>query len=88
MIGKIMGFIDIFAGIIMLLAQFGIVKGYILFSLGLYLIIKFIMFFGDFMSVIDGIVGIYLILMLLVTFSAISILFAAYLIIKGIWSIF
>jgi len=40
------------------------------------------------MSFIDGIVGIYVILMLIFKFPPITMICAGYLIIKGIWSMF
>jgi len=87
MLSKILGFVDFATAVVIILFQYNIVPVQLVISLSLYLIIKAIVFFGDFMSILDGIVGLYMLLMFLFKPEVISIIFAVYLTIKGIWSI-
>jgi hypothetical protein len=88
MLGKILGFADLFTGIMVVLFQYNIIPGQLVFSLAFYLILKAIIFFGDFMSMIDGIAGLYMLLMLLLKIEVVSVIFAIYLTLKGLWSLF
>jgi len=88
MIAFILGLLDILTGISIALFEFGAVPGRIIFSLSFYLIIKAIVFFGDFMSIVDGIIGLYMMLMLIINIEIVSWLFVVYLVLKGISSLF
>jgi hypothetical protein len=83
MLGKFMGVLDIFVSIAIILFQYNIIPGKIIFSLAFYLLIKTIIFFGDTLSMIDGLVAIYMMIMLLYQVEIISIICAVYLFIKG-----
>jgi hypothetical protein len=86
MIGKLLGFLDLFAAAIIILFHFSIIPGKIAFIAAIYLIGKALLFLGDFFSVIDGIVGIYILLMFIIKIPLISMMMAGYLILKSIWS--
>ena len=86
MISKILGILDLFIAIGILLFQYNLIPYQVIISLSLYLIIKTIIFFGDFFSIVDGIVGLYMLLMAIFRIELISYIFIIYLIIKGIWS--
>lgn len=88
MLGKILGFLDLTAGICIVLMQLNFMYAQLMVSLALYLILKAIIFFGDSMSIIDGIVGLYMLLMLTFRIELVSIIFSIYLVIKGLWSMF
>jgi hypothetical protein len=88
MLGKIMGFMDVAVAAIMLLAQYAGLPAQVMISASVYLFIKAAMFFGDLMSIIDGIVGLYLLIMLFFRPELVTILFAIYLAAKGAWSMF
>jgi len=83
-----MGFMDVAVAAIMLLAQYAGLPAQVMISASVYLFIKAAMFFGDLMSIIDGIVGLYLLIMLFFRPELVTILFAIYLAAKGAWSMF
>ncbi len=86
MIIKLLGFMDLLAGIILLLNIFIDIKPLILILFGIYLIVKGITFWGDVLSVVDLIIGLYLFLNLFIHPGRINLSIAAFLIIKGISS--
>jgi hypothetical protein len=88
MIVKLMGLMDIFTAVVILLFQFKYIHNPLVISLGLYLILKAVIFFGDFFSIIDGIVGLYVLFMLVLSFETMSFVAAGYLVIKGLSSMF
>jgi hypothetical protein len=88
MIVKIMGILDIFTAIIIFLFQYRLIHNPLIVSLGLYLIIKAVVFFGDFFSIIDGIIGLYMLFMILFPIEIITFIATGYLVIKGISCLF
>jgi len=88
MIVKFMGLLDIFTAIVIVLFQFKYIHNPLVISLGLYLLLKAVIFFGDFFSIVDGIVGLYVLFMLILSFETLSFLAAGYLVIKGLSSMF
>ena len=86
MMTKLLGFFDMVAAIVMVLYQYDVTGFRIVLSFAAYLILKGIIFFGDLFSVIDGIVGIYMIIMFFIHSSTVTWIFAIYLILKSIWS--
>ncbi len=88
MIVKLMGILDIFTALVIVLFQYKMIHNPLIVSLGLYLIIKAIMFFGDFFSIIDGIAGLYMLFMIIVSIETATFIVAGYLTIKGISSLF
>jgi len=88
MIVKTMGLLDIFTAIVMVLFQFQAIHNPLIVSLGLYLIIKAVVFFGDFFSIIDGILGLYMLFMIIFPVKSITFIAAGYLTIKGISCLF
>jgi hypothetical protein len=87
MIIKAMGIIDILAGFWMLLAQFDIVGWATSSVFVIYLLVK-IFIFRDLISFFDMLSGLYFIVVLLGAHWALTYLFVAYLIQKGITSMF
>lgn len=87
MIVKFLGFLDLLAAGVMILYFFEIIPYKFVLSLGLYLIFKAIMFFGDFLSFLDGVVGLYMLLMFFWTPGIITTIFSVYLIIKSLLSL-
>jgi hypothetical protein len=83
-----MGALDIFAAIVILLFQYKIIHNPLVLSLGLYLILKAVMFFGDLFSMIDGIIGLYMLFMMIFPIEIITFIAVGYLSIKGLSSLF
>lgn len=88
MIVKLMGALDIFAAIIILLFQYKIIHNPLIVSLGFYLIFKAVVFFGDLFSMIDGVIGLYMLFMLILPIETITFIVVGYLSIKGLSSWF
>lgn len=88
MIVKIMGVLDIFTALVMILFQYKMIHNPLIVSLGFYLILKGIIFFGDFFSVADGIIGLYMLFMILFPIQSFTFIASAYLALKGISSLF
>jgi hypothetical protein len=82
-----MGVMDLFKALVILLFQFKMIHNPLVVSLGFYLIMKAVIFFGDLFSVIDGIVGLYMMLMILVSFQTFTFIVVGYLTIKGFSSL-
>jgi hypothetical protein len=87
MIVKLMGVMDLFTALVILLFQYKMIHNPLVISLGLYLIMKAVIFFGDFFSIVDGIVGIYMLLMMFVSFHTFTFIVVGYLAIKGFSSL-
>jgi hypothetical protein len=83
MIVKLMGVLDVFTALVLVLYQYNLIRNPLVVSLGLYLIMKAVIFFGDFFSIVDGIVGLYMLFMMLLAFETFTIIVATYLVIKG-----
>jgi hypothetical protein len=87
MIVKLMGVLDIFTALIIILFQFKMIHNPLIVSLGFYLLMKAIIFFGDFFSVMDGVVGLYMLFMIAWPLEILSFIVAGYLVIKGFSSL-
>jgi hypothetical protein len=87
MIVKLMGVVDIFTALVIVLFQFNLIYNPLVISLAFYLIMKGIIFFGDFFSIMDAIVGFYMLLMIVWRFETFSFIVAGYLLIKGFVSL-
>jgi hypothetical protein len=87
MIVKLMGALDIFTALIIVLFQFQLIHNPLIVSFGFYLLLKGIIFFGDFFSVIDGIIGLYMLFMIAWPIEVFSFIVAGYLVIKGFSSL-
>jgi hypothetical protein len=83
MVSEILGVLDIAAAIIIFLVNVNVVKFTLAAIFAAYLIIKAIIFFGDFLSIIDGLVGIYILLMFTVRIDVLTVICVMYLIAKG-----
>ena len=86
MIVKLLGFLDLATASIIAFSYIGIMPIYILIGSALYLILKTIIFFGDFISIIDGIVGLLTLLNLALHVGWIAYGAIVYLVAKGIIS--
>jgi len=87
MIVKLMGVLDLFTALIIVLFQFQTIHNPLIISLGFYLIMKAIIFFGDIFSIIDGIVGLYILFMIVWPIEILSFICVGYLAIKGFSSL-
>jgi hypothetical protein len=85
---KVLGVIDIFTAIIILIMQFGGTPTRYAIACILYLLVKGFIFRGDFASMLDLLIAGYMVLLFFHGFLIISILIAIHLVIKGIWSMF
>jgi hypothetical protein len=87
MVVKLFGFLDLLGAIVFVLVQWdiGISLAYIVAG---YLILKSLIFIGDFSSWIDLIAGIYLLLVVFDIHSLFSIIFVLWLGQKGVFSLF
>jgi len=83
-----MGVLDLFTAIVIILFQYKLIHNPLIVSLGFYLIIKAILFFGDLFSLADGIIGLYMLFMILFSIELVTFVAAGYLIVKGISSLF
>lgn len=88
MIVKVMGVLDIFTAIVMLLFQYKLIHNPLIVSLGFYLIIKAVVFFGDLFSIADGVIGLYMLFMIIFPMQTVTFVAAGYLTIKGLSSLF
>jgi len=71
-----------------LLFQYTLIPYSFAFIPACYLLIKCVIFFGDFLSIIDGMIGLYIFLMIIAKIEFVSYLFIVYLALKGIVSMF
>jgi hypothetical protein len=88
MIVKFMGVLDLFAAAVILLFQYKMIHNPLVVSLGLYLILKAVIFFGDLFSMIDGVVGLYMLFMMIIPIETVTFIVVGYLAIKGLSSLF
>ena len=84
---KLLGVMDIISGAILLIGSLISVKPLVLIIPAIYLGIKSLAFWGDFLSVIDGIIALYFIFCILHPVIQLSIWIGSYLFFKGIGSI-
>lgn len=82
MIIQFMTLFDTFAAIVMLLLHYADIGWRIPLAFSLYLIGKAYLFWGDIPSLIDGIAGLYIILLILGYSNALTFIFAFYLVSK------
>lgn len=85
---KVMGFLDILAAAIIMLYTYDLVTGRVLISFIMYLVIKGLMFKGDFASFVDFLIAIYMIIMFFASSFWISLFASLYLLQKGFSSLF
>ncbi|MBS3151432.1 hypothetical protein J4443_03585 [Candidatus Woesearchaeota archaeon] len=83
---KLLGILDLAAAFFFVLAQWDIGLGIASFFAG-YIIIKSLLFLGDFASLIDLLSGIYMFLVIYDVHSAFSLIFVLWLLQKGIFSL-
>lgn len=88
MLVKFMGVLDLFAAVVVLLFQYQLIHNPLVLSLGLYLLLKAVMFFGDLFSMIDGVIGLYMLFMMILPIEVITFIVVGYLSIKGLSSLF
>jgi hypothetical protein len=86
MVVKLLGFLDMFSAIVIILFHFKLIHNPLILSMAFYLIFKAVIFFGDMFSIVDGVVGLYMLFMMVYGVSWLSFAFAIYLMIKGIVS--
>ncbi len=82
-----MGVMDLMAGIFLILFQYSAIPFSWIFPFAAYLLLKLFIFWGDSMSIVDGFVGVYIFIMLIMKIELVSFVFFFYLILKSIWSL-
>jgi hypothetical protein len=87
MIVKLMGVLDLFTALVIILFQYKMIHNPLIVSLGFYLIMKTIIFFGDLFSIIDGVIGLYVLFMMVWPIEVVSFICMGYLVIKGFSSL-
>lgn len=85
---KIYGILDLCSAVVLVLMQFYSAAWRLSLGLAFYLIIKSAIYIKDFMSWIDLGVAAYMIILLWQGSIILTLIFAGYLTIKGIWSLF
>ncbi len=80
---RFLGWLDIFTGFILVLMNIINIPLSLLIVGASYCIIKGVVFWGDFLSVVDLIVGIYIVFVMFGIFHSFAMLMGSYLIIKG-----
>lgn len=84
---RFFGVMDVLIAILIIVAPFADLSFRLFIVGGLFLLLKWFMFKGNFLSAIDFIVGAYCLIAAFVPIVAISILAGAYLFLKGFYSI-
>lgn len=87
MVVKLLGFLDLLAAVFLVLAQWDIglsIAGFFAF----YIILKSLLFLGDWASLIDLLAGIYMLLVIYDVHSAFSLIFVLWLLQKSFFSLF
>jgi hypothetical protein len=83
MIVKTLGVFDLLSAAIILLNMFDVVPGRFVISVGMYLLIKMVIFFGDALSMVDGLVALIVMINLLYNVTWINYVIVIYLLVKG-----
>ncbi len=83
---KIMGLADLLSAFIILLLQLDVLGWRLAFVVAAYLFAKAYAFKGDFASILDGITGFYVLLMMLGLHTFLAYIFMIYLLQKGLMS--
>jgi len=83
---KIMGFADLLSAFIILLLHFDVVGWRLAIIVAAYLFTKAYAFRGDFASILDGITGLYVLLLMFGLHTFLAYIFVIYLLQKGIMS--
>lgn len=86
MIVRLFGFLDMLAGVCLVLLPFFTLHR-LVFVLALYLVAKGYAHRNEILSIIDLIVGVYMLFALLKSFWLLTIIFAGYLFVKGFYSL-
>ncbi|MFA6073568.1 MAG: hypothetical protein WC758_05625 [Candidatus Woesearchaeota archaeon] len=84
---RILGFLDFLSGLMILLFQYDVIGTRLLMSFIAYLLIKGIVFRGDFASFIDTVIAIYMIFMIFLPITVLSYIAAIYLFQKSVTSL-
>jgi hypothetical protein len=80
---KALGILDIICAIFVLFYFIGLFPYYLVLCAAIYLILKCIIFFGDFLSIIDGIMGILMLIILVAKLGILCYIIILYLLFKG-----
>jgi hypothetical protein len=83
MIVKALGVFDLLSAAIILLNMFDVVPSRFVISVGMYLLIKMVIFFGDALSMVDGLIALIVMVNLLYGVAWINYIILLYLVIKG-----
>jgi hypothetical protein len=83
----LLALLDIFCGAVLLATAYGLPFGPVQAGLALLLLIKAVVFRGSFLSILDAVVAIAMILLLWISAPSIAIVLAIYLAAKGLYSL-
>lgn len=86
MVLKLLGLLDIASAIIIALFYFGVMPIHILLGASFYLMLKAVIFWGDFGSILDGIMGFLTMINILMHIGWIAYIAFIYLLAKGLIS--
>ncbi len=86
MIIKLLGFFDLLTALTLFLLHHELLGWKIALVAFSYLMIKAVVFFGDIMSILDGVTGIYIIVLLLGFHTFLTYIFIIYLVQKAVFS--
>ncbi len=86
MIVKLLGFFDLLTAVVLFLLHHNLVGWKIAVFAFVYLVLKAVIFFGDVMSIIDGITAIYIIILVLGLHTSLTYIFIIYLFQKAVFS--
>ena len=88
MLIQLLGILDLVHGILLVLSLIFPVPMIAIAFFAIYLVLKAIIFWGDILSIIDGIVGLYSVISLFAPIYKLSLIFGIYLLVKGVLSLF
>ena len=83
---KVLGFFDLLAAGVLFLLHLDFIGWKIALVAIIYLLLKAALFFGDIMSILDAVTGVYIILLLLGFHSPLTFIFIIYLVLKAVFS--
>ncbi len=83
----LLGLLDIAAGLLILLNNISQLPVHLLIAVSAYLLLKAIVFWGDFLSILDLITGLYALVLIVYNQPLMSLGFGFYLVLKGGFSL-
>jgi len=85
---KVMGLLDIVCAFLVALFYFNVISSHPLIVAMIYLFIKCVVFFGDFLSILDGVVAVLILIDIFTQSGFLTYILVMYLLGKGVVSMF